>query len=74
MVLADTGCWLSLASSKDRHHTRALEVSFTLSENPITTWPVMNETCYLLSVAKSDWDSCAVTFHSLYSDKRYSDI
>lgn len=48
MVLTDTGYWLALANRRDKHHARAVEVSVELLEDPITTWPVITETCYLL--------------------------
>ena len=48
MILTDTGYWYALGNKKDRHHRRALEVSFELQEDPITTWPVVTETSYLL--------------------------
>ncbi len=48
MVIADTGFWLALASSKDRHHGRASEVLAALTEPLVTTWPVATETCFLL--------------------------
>ena len=48
MVLCDTGFWVALSNSKDRHYARAVEVAQQLDEDPITTWPVVTETCYLL--------------------------
>jgi len=48
MILCDTGFWYALSSPKDRHFNRAIEVAGSLKEDPITTWPVVTETCYLL--------------------------
>ena len=48
MVLADTGYWYALGDARDAHHARAVEVGRGLREDPITTWPVLTETCYLL--------------------------
>lgn len=49
MIIADTGFFLALASRKDRHHTRAKHALARLKEPLITTWPVLAETCHLLS-------------------------
>ena len=49
MILADTGFWLALASSSDRHHHAARRALEGLNERLITTWPVMTETCHLLA-------------------------
>jgi predicted nucleic acid-binding protein len=49
MVIADTGFWLALASRTDANHARAKRA---LAKHPgpyVTTWPVMTETCHLLS-------------------------
>lgn len=48
MVLTDTGYWLALSNKKDHFHQRAKEVSAQLNEDPVTTWPVVTEACYLL--------------------------
>lgn len=48
MVLVDTGYWYALGNARDRHHRRAVEVGEKLKESPITTWPVLTETCHLL--------------------------
>lgn len=51
MVIADTGFWVALANSRDKHHEAAkyrfIELS-TQGASFITTWPVMAETCHLL--------------------------
>lgn len=49
MILADTGFWLALASNTDRHHRVAKEALAEVDEPLVTTWPVMTETCHLLS-------------------------
>ena len=48
MVLCDTGFWVALSNPKDRYYSRAVEIAQQLDEDPITTWPVITETCYLL--------------------------
>ncbi len=48
MILADTGFWLALANTADRHHERA-RAALTRHRGPyLTTWPVMTETCHML--------------------------
>lgn len=49
MVLGDTGYWVALINPADRHHHRATAITRNLSEQLITTWPVVTETCYLLA-------------------------
>ena len=49
MVIADTGFWLALGNRRDSHHERAKLAYSELKEPLITTWPVMTETCHLLS-------------------------
>lgn len=48
MVIADTGFFLALASTKDRHHATAVATLSELDEPLTTTWPVVAETCHLL--------------------------
>ncbi len=51
MIIADTGFWVALANTKDKHHEASKRQLFRLSdagETFITTWPVMTETCHLL--------------------------
>lgn len=48
MIIADTGYWLALANKRDRHHQRAVEVTRSLDDTLITTWPVLTEVCHLL--------------------------
>lgn len=49
MIIADTGFWLALANERDRHHGRARDALDEVSEPLVTTWPVLTETCHLLS-------------------------
>ena len=48
MIIADTGFWVALGNKNDKYHLTAVEKLSTLSEELITTWPVMTETCHLL--------------------------
>ena len=47
-ILVDTGYWYALGNVRDRHHRRAVDVGAKLRANPVTTWPVLTETCHLL--------------------------
>ena len=49
MILADTGFFLALANTNDRHHARAGAALAKLREPLMTTWPVMTETCHMLA-------------------------
>jgi uncharacterized protein len=49
VIIADTGFWLALVNSRDRHHPAAKEAFRALREGLVTTWPVMTETCHLLA-------------------------
>lgn len=49
MIIADTGFWLALANAKDDHHAAAKQALDALTEPLITTWPVLTETCHLLT-------------------------
>ncbi len=49
MVIVDTGFWLAMANGSDRHHGRARKILANLEHPLITTWPVLTETCHLLS-------------------------
>ena len=61
MILADTGFWLALANSVDRHHARA-KAALAKHRGPfVTTWPVMTETCHMLASRlelRLDEDDC----------------
>jgi uncharacterized protein len=48
VILADTGFWLALANTKDRHHARAKDAAAAIREPLVTTWPVLTEACHLL--------------------------
>lgn len=47
-IIADTGFWVAIGSKKDQFHHIAISVAKSLPFDPITTWPVMTEACYLL--------------------------
>lgn len=47
MVLIDTGYWCALGNPKDKFHLQAKTAALTIKEDPITTWPVITETCHL---------------------------
>jgi len=49
MIIADTGFWLALASRTDANHARARRALAKYPGPYVTTWPVMTETCHLLS-------------------------
>jgi uncharacterized protein len=49
VIIADTGFWLALANRRDRHHQPARKALEDLSEELVTTWPVLTETCHLLA-------------------------
>jgi len=48
MVLVDTGYWCAFGNPRDKFHELAKQVATSLTEDPITTWPVITETCHLL--------------------------
>ena len=48
LVIADSGYWVALGNIKDSFHDRAKDVLEQLTDIPITTWPVITETSYLL--------------------------
>jgi len=49
MIIADTGAFVALFNQKDTFHPLA-EPSFSRCSEPlITTYPVLAETCYLIS-------------------------
>jgi len=50
MVIADTGFWLALANPRDAYHQAASDWLDRSDEGLATTWPVVAETCHLLSV------------------------
>ena len=49
MILVDTGFWLAVAASSDRHHKVAVAALDRAREPLITTGPVITETCHLLA-------------------------
>jgi predicted nucleic acid-binding protein len=48
LVIADSGYWVALGNIKDRFHHRAKDVLAQLTDIPVTTWPVITETSFLL--------------------------
>ena len=48
MVLIDTGYWCALGNPRDKSHQQAVFSGSTLAEDPITTWPVITETCHIM--------------------------
>lgn len=53
MLIADTGFFYALADRSDRHHHRAVEVLDGITEALISTWPVLTESCHLMSARLS---------------------
>jgi predicted nucleic acid-binding protein len=49
VIIADTGFFLALANVRDQHHAIAKRALAKLTEPLVTTWPVMTETCHLMS-------------------------
>jgi predicted nucleic acid-binding protein len=49
LIIADTGFFLALANTRDRHHRAARKALDASTEPLATTWPVMTETCHLLT-------------------------
>ena len=47
-IITDTGFWVAIGSTKDSFHDLAIKVAGSLQFDPITTWPVITETTYLL--------------------------
>ncbi len=50
MILADSGYWVALFDRSDQHHRRAVEITSTLDEQLVTTWPVLTETSHFLGI------------------------
>lgn len=48
MVLIDTGYWCALGNPNDKFHQQAVYAATILKEDPVTTWPVITETCHIL--------------------------
>lgn len=49
MIIVDTGAFVALFHRRDRFHPTARQVFGISPEQLITTYPVISETCYLLS-------------------------
>lgn len=52
-LIVDTGYWYALLNNRDSHHQRVVDFTSSCNKNLITTWPVITETCYLLSSRSS---------------------
>ncbi|MEZ5537328.1 MAG: PIN domain-containing protein [Thiolinea sp.] len=52
-LLVDTGFWYALLNDQDQFHHRADQYLADCTQQLITTWPVITETCYLLLTRKS---------------------
>jgi predicted nucleic acid-binding protein len=48
LVIADTGYFAALANPKDRYHQLAFSTSQSITDDLITTWPVITELCHYL--------------------------
>lgn len=49
MILVDTGFWVALVATADRHHQAAVRAMDQISEPLITTGPVVAETCHMIA-------------------------
>lgn len=49
MIVADTSFFVALGNQNDQYHQLAVQVLNTLNEPLVTTYPVITETCYLIS-------------------------
>ena len=48
MVIADSGFWVALINRKDHFHAAARDVLAGLTDDLITTWPVLTEAAHLV--------------------------
>jgi hypothetical protein len=49
LIIVDTGFFLALANARDDDHAAAQGALAKVVEPLVTTWPVMTETCHLMS-------------------------
>jgi len=49
MLIVDAGFLFALADATDRWHDKALSWAATAAQGWVTTWPVVAETCHLLT-------------------------
>lgn len=49
MIITDTGAFVTLLSARDKYHALAQQAFAQNSEPLITTYPVISETCHLLT-------------------------
>lgn len=48
MIIVDTGIWLALSNSRDKHHHAAVDKLKEVKEPLATTWPVLTEACHMI--------------------------
>ena len=58
MIIADTGFFIALGNKNDQDHRLAIKVLGSLNEPLIATYPVITETCYLLSARAGHASQC----------------
>lgn len=56
-ILIDTGPLVALLEAGDRNHARCVQTARRLSDELLTTWPVLTEAMYLLSHAPRAQDA-----------------
>ena len=49
MIIVDTGAFLALFNQRDTYHFQAQIAFNSISEPLISTYPVVTETCYMLT-------------------------
>lgn len=54
MIIVDTGAFLALFNQRDTYHLQAQIAFNSISEPLISTYPVVTETCYMLTQFASD--------------------
>jgi predicted nucleic acid-binding protein len=54
MIIVDTGAFLALFNQRDTYHFQAQIAFNSISEPLISTYPVVTETCYMLTQFASD--------------------
>jgi predicted nucleic acid-binding protein len=76
MIIVDTGAFLALFNQRDAYHAQAQIAFNNISEPLISTYPVVTETCYMLTQFASDTASfnflksfCLGAFDIFYLDK-----
>jgi predicted nucleic acid-binding protein len=76
MIIVDTGAFLALFNQRDAYHAQAQIAFNNISEPLISTYPVVTETCYMLTQFASDTASfnflksfCLGAFDIFHLDK-----